>query len=61
MLGIEMRAKIDPRDYDLFVGMDADKKAISHTILDQGAFVKTVTTPNEPGHASNLGVNFLSL
>lgn len=48
MLGNEMRAKIDPRDYDLFVGMDTDKKSISHTILDQGAFMKTVTTPNEP-------------
>ncbi len=36
MLGTETR--IDPREYDLFIGMDVDKKQISNSVLDQGAF-----------------------
>lgn len=46
MLGTETR--IDPREYDLFVGMDVDKKRISNSVLDHGAFIKTVSLMNEP-------------
>lgn len=48
MLGNEIKAKIDPRDYDLFIGMDTDKRTISNTILDQGAYMKTVTMSQDP-------------
>lgn len=46
MLGTETR--IDPREYDLFIGMDVDKKRISNSVLDHGAFMKTVSLVNEP-------------
>jgi transposase len=46
MLGSE--TKIDPREYDLFVGMDVDKKHISNSVFDHGAFMKTVSLVNEP-------------
>ncbi len=46
MLGTEIR--IDPREYDLFVGMDVDKKQISNSVFDHGAFKKTVRMVNEP-------------
>src|ERR1043165_7157689 len=48
MLGGEMRAKIEPRDYDVFVGMDTDKGLISSTVIDHGAFVKRASSRNEP-------------
>src|SRR5260221_9831657 len=46
MLGTGTR--IDPREYDLFVGMDVDKSRISNSVLDHGAFIKTVSLKNEP-------------
>jgi len=46
MLGAEIR--IDPREYDLFVGMDVDRKQISNSVFDHGAFRKTVNTINDP-------------
>ena len=48
MLGTEIRWRIDPREYDLFVGMDVDKKQIANSVFDQGAFMKSVSMRNEP-------------
>jgi hypothetical protein len=39
---------IDPRGYDLFVGMDVDKKQIANSVFDHGAFMKSVSMVNEP-------------
>src|SRR5687767_2052134 len=48
MLGEQMKWRIDPRQYDLFVGMDVDKKQIANSVFDHGAFMKTVNMVNEP-------------
>lgn len=45
--------RIQPQDFDLFVGMDVDKRSIVMTIMDQDKLIKTQTIPYNPDNIVN--------
>jgi transposase len=50
MLGENIKAKFRPRDYDLFVGLDVDKRHIDATFLDQDQRMKSMKMPHSADH-----------
>jgi transposase len=42
-----------PRDYDVFAGLDVDKRSISVTFTDHQGFVKSLRMPNSVDHLLN--------
>ena len=39
-----------PRDYDVFAGLDVDKRSISVTFTDHQGFLKSLRLPYSVGH-----------
>jgi transposase len=50
MLGTQMKAKFLARDYDIFAGLDVDKKHIDVTFTDHGHLMKSMKIPYDAGH-----------
>src|SRR5437660_280893 len=50
MLGIEIKAKFLPRDYDIFAGLDVDKKHIDVTFMDHAHLMKSMKIPYDANH-----------
>jgi transposase len=41
--------EINPHDYDLFAGLDVDKRSIAATFVDHGKLMKSLKMPYDPG------------
>jgi|SRR5579864_44099 len=50
MLGKEIKAKFLPRDYDIFAGLDVDKKHIDVTFTDHAHLMKSIKMPYDADH-----------
>jgi transposase len=50
MLGIEMKAKFSPKDYDVFAGLDVDKKHIDVTFCGHDQSLKSMKIPYSADH-----------
>ncbi len=50
MLGTTIKAKFLPRDYDVFAGLDVDKKHIDVTFLDHAQQMKSLKIPHSADH-----------
>ncbi len=50
MLGTEIKAKFLPRDYDIFAGLDVDKKHIDVTFTDHAHLMKSMKIPYDANH-----------
>jgi transposase len=50
MLGTEIKAKFLPRDYDIFAGLDVDKKHIDVTFIDHSQRMKSMKIPYSADH-----------
>jgi len=50
MLGTEIKAKFLPRDYDIFAGLDVDKKHIDVTFTDHAHLMKSMKMPYNADH-----------
>lgn len=50
MLGENIKSKFRPRDYELFVGLDVDKKHIDATFLDHDQRMKSMKMPYSADH-----------
>jgi transposase len=50
MLGTEIKAKFIPRDYDIFAGLDVDKKHIDVTFTDHADEMKSMKIPYSADH-----------
>ena len=44
---------IVPRDYDIFAGLDVDKKSMAVTFTDHGTMRKSLKLPYNAGHLLN--------
>ncbi len=42
-----------PRNYDVFIGLDVDKKKLALTCTDHGALQKSLSMPNNCGQLLN--------
>lgn len=42
--------RINPLDFDLFCGMDVDKKSISVTFVSHDGFVRSIKIPYDSGN-----------
>src|SRR5687768_17866887 len=45
--------RIVPRDYDIFAGLDVDKKSMAVTFTDHGTMRKSLKLPYNAGHLLN--------
>ena len=50
MLGTEMKAKFSPKDYDVFAGLDVDKKHIDVTFCGRDQDFKSLKMPYSADH-----------
>jgi len=50
MLGTEIKAKFLPRDYDIFAGLDVDKKHIDATFTDHAHLLESIKMPYDADH-----------
>src|SRR5579872_6174376 len=50
MPGTEIKAKFLPRDYDIFAGLDVDKKHIDVTFIDHAQQMKSMKMPYSADH-----------
>ena len=50
MLGTDIKAKFLPRDYDIFAGLDVDKKHLDATFTDHGSLMKSMKIPYDADH-----------
>ena len=50
MLGTEIKAKFLPRDYEIFAGLDVDKKHIDVTFTDHAHLMKSMKIPYDANH-----------
>ena len=50
MLGTQIKAKFLPKDYDVFAGLDVDKKHIDVTFVDHEGRMKSMQLPYDANH-----------